>query len=300
MPTASTRIERLAGLALREPPPLRGGSRWVRDRRLPASSRESDRVILCSFACGCGHISEAAAHLSRTNVQENSFQNRCAVPYSLAMPRSAPPHAERTSTGDGAATRGRGQPLPGIAAVHRGAAVLRGRRHPGRGRRTARHQPRHRQQAARGGETAGHRPHRGGATRRGAARRPRRPAGPRAEPDVGLPQPAAAHPRPRPHARRRDGPRAGARRRSRPRRGRPAARRRPAGVLRTHGLRGRAVRTDSAARGRSSRRRSAATISPRSGIRPTRSPGWSPIASAAGRTTSSRPRCRVSSCTSHC
>ena len=57
---------------------------------------------------------------------------------------------------------------------------------------------------------------------------------------------------------------------------------------------------DSAARRASSHRPSAATTSPRSGTRPTRSPGWSPTGSAAGRTTCSRPPCPASTCTRRC
>ena len=132
--------------------------------------------------------------------------------------------------------------------------------------------------------SGGHRPHRGGSTRRGA--RPATwPTGwpARSTLDVGLPQPRRC-PTPGPGRTIVDvmgralAPAVG----TRARRGRAAAGRRAAGVVGAHGLRGRPVRAGAAARRASSPRPSAATTSPRSGTRPTRSPGWSPTGSADG------------------
>ena len=193
----------------------------------------------------------------------------------------------------------RGQSLRGFTALLGCPSVLRGRRHPGRGGRTTRHQPRHRQQVAVRGQAAGHRPHRGGATRRSAHRRPGRPAGPRTQHHVGLPQRAAPDPHLWSLRRRRHGTRSRTGGGEGARRGRAVAGRRASGVVGAHGVRGRPVRADPVARrrGRPDRRRQRPA---RSGTRPTRSPASSPTASAAGRTTSSPPACPASSCTSRC
>ena len=180
--------------------------------------------------------------LSRTDVQ---CHTRAPCPGRPSQ------HAERASPPTAGSSERRRQPLSGHAAVHGGAAVLRGRRHSGRGRRATGHQPSNRQPAAVGGQAAGHRAHRGGSARRGAPRRSGRPAGAGAQPGVGLPQPRRCR-RPAPGRTIVDvmGRRPGTRRRPCAQRSRPAAGRRPAGVVGPHGLRGRPVRPDAAARRR--------------------------------------------------
>ena len=183
-------------------------------------------------------------------------------------------------------------------------------RHPGRGRRAARHQPGNRQPAARGGEAAGHRAHRGGAASRGATRRSRRPAGPRAQPGDGLPQPLRS---PTPGAGRAivdvmGGALAPAVGRALGEAG-LLARRRASGVVGPHRLRGRPVRADAAARRHGGpdrrRQRSARGVVPDQrdhpiGRQPDRRSGELPFRARTARVPSCTSRCSTTRASSGC